>query len=224
VRILAAAGAASGVATAAGQGAAIVAAAGSASGAATAAGQTTSAATVSASGTASGVASAIGDGRSTVSAVGTAAGSAVVIGRGPSLIASRFAFPGDPANGGKLAMSRDGGLTVNEVSVDTFFIKRNDTTPAIRYKLKPAAVDLTGATVQFQMRARRPRGAPPVIDTAAVVVTETGTPTVEYTWQEGDTDNAGVYEAEFRVTYANNEVETFPNDGFISVKVSEDIQ
>jgi hypothetical protein len=148
----------------------------------------------------------------------------VVIGRGPSLIASRFAFPGDPANGGKLAMSRDGGLTVNEVSVDTFFIKRNDTTPAIRYKLKPAAVDLTGATVQFQMRARRPRGAPPVIDTAAVVVTETGTPTVEYTWQEGDTDNAGVYEAEFRVTYANNEVETFPNDGFISVKVSEDIQ
>ena len=119
-------------------------------------------------------------------------------------------------------MSRDGGLVINEVSVDTFYIKRGDTTPAIRYKLKPATVVLTGASVQFQMRAQRPRGAPPVIDAAAVVVAETGTPTVEFQWPAGN--STGIYQAEFRVTYADGRIETFPNDGFIAIKVSEDIQ
>ncbi|MEI7655557.1 MAG: pyridoxal-phosphate dependent enzyme [Actinomycetes bacterium] len=67
---------------------------------------------VAALGAASGIASAVGVGRSTASAVGAAAGVAVAIGRGPDLIAARFAFPGDPANGGKLAISRRGGRIV----------------------------------------------------------------------------------------------------------------
>jgi len=107
---------------------------------------------------------------------------------------------------------------------DTFYIKRNDTSPALRYALTPASVVLTGASVQFQMRPRRPKGAAAVIDVAAVVVTATGTPTVEYAWQPSDTDSAGLFDAEFKVTYADGEVETFPNDGFITVKVSGDIQ
>jgi hypothetical protein len=156
--------------------------------------------------------------------VGAAAGVAVVSGQGPSLIAARFAFPGDPANGGKLVMSRQSGQSLAEVSMSTFYVKRGDTSPAIRYVLKPATVVLTGASVQFQMRPKRPRGAAAVIDSAAVVVTATGTPTLEYAWQAGETDNAGLFDAEFRVTYADNEVETFPNDEFITVKVSEDIQ
>jgi hypothetical protein len=116
------------------------------------------------------------------------------------------------------------GESQDEVLMETFYIKRGDTTPAIRYALDPASVVLTGATVLFQMRPRRPKGAAAVIDSAAVVVTATGTPTVEYAWQPGDTDNAGLFDAEFRVTYADGKVETFPNDGFIEVKVSGDIQ
>jgi hypothetical protein len=54
-------------------------------------------------------------------------------------------------------------------------------------------------------------------------VTATGTPTVEYSWQAGDTATAGLFEAEFRVTYAGGRIETFPNDGFIAVRISEDI-
>jgi hypothetical protein len=107
--------------------------------------------------------------------------------------------------------------------METFYIKRGDTSPAIRYALSPTTVDLTGATVRFQMRARRSRGGATVIDAAAVVVTATGTPTVEYQWQTDETANAGTFEAEFRVTYGNSRVETFPNDEFISVKVSEDV-
>ena len=104
--------------------------------------------------------------------------------------------------------------------MDTFYIKRGDTSPAIRYALDPATVVLTGATVRFQMRARN--GAV-LMDVAALVVTATGTPTVEYSWQAGDTATAGLYEAEFRVTYADGKIETFPNDGFIPVRVNEDV-
>ena len=107
--------------------------------------------------------------------------------------------------------------------METFYIKRGDTSPAIRYALSPTTVVLTGATVRFQMRARRSRGGATVIDAVAVVVTATGTPTVEYQWQAGNTANAGIFEAEFQVTYADGRNETFPNDGFISVKVSEDV-
>ena len=108
--------------------------------------------------------------------------------------------------------------------METFYIKRGNTSPAIRYALSPTTVDLTGATVQFQMRARRPRGGAPVIDAVAVVVTAAGTPTVEYHWQAGETANAGEYQAEFEVTYANGKTETFPNDEFILVKIAEDIR
>jgi hypothetical protein len=63
-----------------------------------------------------------------------------------------------------------------------------------------------------------------VIDAPAVVVIATGTPTVEYAaWQVTETANAGLYEAEFPVTYANGKTETFPNDEFILVKISEDV-
>ena len=104
--------------------------------------------------------------------------------------------------------------------MEAFHIKRGDTSPAIRYALDPATVVLTGATVRFQMRARN--GAV-LMDVAALVVTATGTPTVEYSWQAGDTATAGLYEAEFRVTYADGKIETFPNEGFIPVRVNEDV-
>jgi hypothetical protein len=104
--------------------------------------------------------------------------------------------------------------------MDGFTIKRGDTSPAIRYALEPATVVLTGATVRFQMRARN--GAV-LMDVAALVVPATGTPTVEYSWQAGDTATAGLYEAEFRVTYADGKIETFPNEGFIPVRVNEDV-
>jgi hypothetical protein len=116
------------------------------------------------------------------------------------------------------------GASLGEDSMSTFYIKTGDTSPAIRYALEPSSVVLTGASVRFQMRQRRSRGGATLIDAAAVVVTVTGTPTVEYQWEAADTANTGTFEAEFRVTYPNGRIETFPNDGFISVKVSEDIR
>lgn len=110
------------------------------------------------------------------------------------------------------------------MKIETFYIKRGDTSPSIQFALLPTTVVLTGATVRFQMRARRSRGGATVIDAAATVLTATGTPTVEYKWQAGNTAIPGLFEAEFRVTYANGEIGTFPNDGFIPIQISEDIQ
>lgn len=104
---------------------------------------------------------------------------------------------------------------------ETFYIKRGDTAPALRLVLEPATVDLTGATVQFQMR---PKGGTISVDRTAAVITATGTPTVQYTWQASDTATAGLYEAEFRVTYDDGAIETFPNNGYIAVRVGEDVR
>ena len=207
-----AAGTAAGAATAVGQspaGGGLVAGAAFAAGLATA--QAQGARILAFAGTSSGAATAAGQSASTASAAGTAAGVAVVIGYSPSLISTRFAFPGDPANGGTI----EGGFGVNG-----FTMKRGDTAPAIRYALEPATVDLTGATVRFQMRARN---GSVILDVGALVVTATGTPTVEYSWQAGDTATAGLYEAEFRVTYADGKIETFPNGSFIRVGINQDV-
>lgn len=107
--------------------------------------------------------------------------------------------------------------------MSTFNIKQGDTFPSLRANLKDGsneAIDLTGATVRFHMR---PVGtAVAAIDAAATVISA-GTGVVDYTWQAGDTATVGEYQAEFEVTYPGGEVETFPNGGFLSVKVTDDI-
>ena len=106
--------------------------------------------------------------------------------------------------------------------MQTFTIKRNDTGPRLLFALTPAdEIDLTGATVRFSMRSRA--GVLVVNRVVAVIITETGTPTVAYDWQPADTATAGVYEAEFEVTYSGAAVETFPNNGYISIIVADDI-
>ena len=96
----------------------------------------------------------------------------------------------------------------------TFTIYRGDTSPALRFALFPGTVDLTGASVVFVMDggARLP----------ARIITASP-PVVQYDWQPGDTDRAGVRRAEFEVTYSDGSVETFPNAGYLLVSVVEDL-
>ena len=60
------------------------------------------------------------------------------------------------------------------------------------------------------------------MDAAAVNVTP-ASGEVRYDWSVGDTAEAGSYQAEFEVTYSDGSMETFPNDGHISVKITDDI-
>jgi hypothetical protein len=105
----------------------------------------------------------------------------------------------------------------------TFYVKQNDTSPAMLATLQDAdgnAVNVTGATVRFHMR---PVGTTTVVvDEAATIVTPLDG-LVRYDWQAADTATIGSYQAEFEVTYADSSVETFPNDGYIRVEIIDDI-
>lgn len=105
-----------------------------------------------------------------------------------------------------------------------FSIKRGDTEPALAATLEDDEgnpVDLTNVNgVDFHMKDPRESGTK--VD-AAATVTDGANGVVEYRWASGDTDTPGEYDAEFEVTYSGGGVETFPNDGFLTVKVLEDI-
>jgi hypothetical protein len=104
-----------------------------------------------------------------------------------------------------------------------FFIKQNDTSPALKATLKDgldAAVDLTGASIRFHMRATGETNAK--VD-ASAVVEDADNGIVYYNWIPADTDSIGSYEAEFEVTFAGGEIETFPNNRFVEVEITDDI-
>ena len=107
------------------------------------------------------------------------------------------------------------------MSDETFTIKRGDTLFLLLYELDPATVDLTGATVLFNFR---PRNGAMLFSRAATAPVLTGKPTVAYAWQAGDTDEAGLFEAEFEAAYPDGRRVTFPNKGFIQVIITDDIR
>lgn len=96
----------------------------------------------------------------------------------------------------------------------TFTLKRGDTAPALRYALLPEIVDLTGASVVFIMDG---------LGRAPASVVSAAPPVVQYDWQPGDTDRAGVRRAEFEVTYPDGGIETWPNAGYLLVNIVEDL-
>lgn len=97
-----------------------------------------------------------------------------------------------------------------------FHIKRNDTSPAIEMALstKAGPVDLTGASVYFHMAN--------VVSAAAVIV-DAAQGIVRYNWGVGDTDTEGYHLIEWEVVYSDGKKETFPNDGYSTVKITADI-
>jgi hypothetical protein len=105
----------------------------------------------------------------------------------------------------------------------TFNIKKNDTSPSMLATLQDAngaAINVTGASVRFHLRAI---GSQVVkVDEAATIVTPLEG-IVRYDWSASDTDTVGSYQAEFEVTYADASIETFPNDGYIRVEIISDI-
>lgn len=103
----------------------------------------------------------------------------------------------------------------------TVNLKRNDTKDVISYITKypnGSIVDLTGATVRFIMG----KGNKLITESPANVV-NASTGEVEYQLQETDTAIAGTFNAEFEVTFSDGKIKTFPNDGYIEVKITPNI-
>lgn len=108
------------------------------------------------------------------------------------------------------------------MATDVFKMKRNDTSPNISGVCKDAdgvAIDITGASVRFHMKDK---DGNTVVDAAASIgVAASGE--VYYAWQAADTDIAGSFKGEFEVTYSGGAIETFPNDGYIPIRIYEDL-
>ena len=107
-----------------------------------------------------------------------------------------------------------------------FYIKENDTKPVLTAFLtdaNDAAINLTGATVTFNMRIE-PRGTLKV-NAGAATVEDAESGKVSYSWAAdgADTHQADDYEAEFQVVYAGGGKQTFPGRNYISVHIIDDI-
>lgn len=101
--------------------------------------------------------------------------------------------------------------------------KTGDTSPAIEYYLQDydlEPINLIDASVKFQMKEANSDTV--LIDSSATIVDE-NEGRVKYEWQEGDTDTAGNYHAEWEVTYSDGTIETFPKEKNIIVTIIEDI-
>lgn len=104
-----------------------------------------------------------------------------------------------------------------------FTIKTGDTAPPLIATLEDAtanAVNLTAATIKFIMTDKA-SGVKQVEKPASLTDAVHGI--VTYQWETGDTDIAGVYNAEFEVAWSDGTFETFPNSKYIIVKILLDL-
>jgi hypothetical protein len=100
-----------------------------------------------------------------------------------------------------------GQLTGAYMGLD-FTIARGDTGQPLDFTLFPET-DLTGATAVFRMFTA---GTDTVVLTRTATITQAAKPgKVRHIWQESDTPTMATFDAEFRVTFADGTVVTYPN-------------
>jgi hypothetical protein len=106
----------------------------------------------------------------------------------------------------------------------SFYIKQNDTAPSIEAVLTDStgrARSMANASqVRFNMSTESGTN---VISGGIGSIVNANRGIVAYEWVEGDTENTGIHNAEFQITYVNGQIETFPNNGYIKVIVKEEL-
>jgi len=111
---------------------------------------------------------------------------------------------------------------------DEIVTKKGDNLPIRELELQEedsngdrVPIDLTGSSVEFFVYDNQTDQL--LIDEGSVTITDAANGLIEYEWQDGDTQETGVHKGEFVITYADGEL-TVPNEGFIPVKITEDLQ
>jgi hypothetical protein len=111
----------------------------------------------------------------------------------------------------------------------SYVVKQNDTRPVYAVQLfdlfgtpKQKPLNLTNATqIKFKMRKTGSPGAPKV--DRNMTITDPLNGKAELVWLAADLDTVGTFDVEFEITWADLGVETVPNDGYLAVKVVDDL-
>lgn len=106
-----------------------------------------------------------------------------------------------------------------------FQIKQNNTSPALEGILRDgfgSPINITGATVVLNTRLQ-PGGAVKINGGTMGAVGSAVNGRVKYSWAAADTDTAGIYEAEIKITFSNGKIRTIPPKGYFTVDVADDI-
>jgi hypothetical protein len=102
-------------------------------------------------------------------------------------------------------------------------IRQGDTTPTFTEVLTDQngnQLNLTGATCTFVMREMY--SAAPVVN-AAMTITNPTYGIVTYNWSSTDTATAGLYMGEIHVVLSGGGTFTYPNDGYLTIAVEENL-
>lgn len=106
----------------------------------------------------------------------------------------------------------------------TFYIKQGDTRPHLDVALaddEGHRVNLTNGTVSFSMRNVADDSTVVNEVSSTILVARRGE--VRHEWASTHTENAGIFEGEFKFNDANNRTQRFPTEGFLSIIVVESV-
>jgi hypothetical protein len=106
----------------------------------------------------------------------------------------------------------------------TFYIKQNDTRPELDVFLrddKDRSINITGSIIKFNLRNTSDNTTK--INAGSVTTVSSTAGRVKYSFTTSDTDTSGNFDGEFQVTFVGGQVETFPNDGYIKVIITDDV-
>ncbi len=109
-------------------------------------------------------------------------------------------------------------------------LKQGDTGPPLKVRFadengNPVELDTSTDAMTFHIEDENGQS----LTTASSASIENGPEgVVSYEWGASDTDETGTFFAEFRVTFNENQsderIETFPNTGYITVEIIEEIE
>lgn len=104
-----------------------------------------------------------------------------------------------------------------------FVIKQNDTWPPLPAQLRDAngPIDLTAAeSVTLHLKSQ---GSGTTTGGGACVVTDAAAGRVSYAFTTADTDTVTLYNAEFEINWGGGQISTFPNVGYFTVEITQEL-
>jgi hypothetical protein len=102
-----------------------------------------------------------------------------------------------------------------------FVIKKGDRLPALRIEFSDSRgpLDISGCSIVFNYRKKK-NGT---LVSRSVAIEDAVNGVAQYLWQEGDTNEVGVYLAEFIITFPDGRQLTFPADSFLIFEIVTEI-